>query len=371
MRAKISVMLSEVLFSALLLSSLAAQTTNAGPAVPVTGSGPIHLAGFWSFRMKTTGSSTATAISRAVCACPTQRRIMPDWSAVPLVPAWYGDFFDGISFLDASTAVASAGVYAQQNMYTPNNNNLNPPDPNDYPYSGWVGLGTDLIRQTADRRAIFEANVGWVGPYSGAEDLQDAFHSLIGSHKFQGWDDQLKNEPVLQFAYQQDWRLAALSNLNAATPGSFCYDFIPHVRATVGNGWDYAAAGFVARWGYQVPMDFGPARMRLGDIDSAPYAAPGAGKSSGGDWSLDALSAYVCFGAEGRAVARDITLDGNTLANSASVVHKPFVGEVYTGLVTQYKNFRASMLFIYESDTFDSQPQPGQWRGALTLGWQF
>jgi lipid A 3-O-deacylase len=248
---------------------------------------------------------------------------------------------------------------------------LNPPDPNDYPYSGWVGLGVDLIRQTADRRAIFETNLGWIGPYSGAEDLQDSFHSLDGSHQFQGWDAQLKNEPVLQFAYRQDWRLAALSNLNAATPGSFGYDFITHAMATAGNGWDYAAAGFVARWGYQLPMDFGPARMRLGDIASAPYAAPGAGKNFAGDWSLDAFSAYVCLGAEGRAVARDITLDGNTLANSASVVHKPLVGEVYTGLVTQYKNFRGSFLVIYESDTFDSQPQPGQWRGALTLGWQF
>jgi hypothetical protein len=175
----------------------------------------------------------------------------------------------------------------------------------------------------------------------------------------------------LQFTYRQDWRPAALTNLNSATYSDFNYDVLGHGTMTAGNGWDYAAAGILARWGYHLPLDYGPTRMRLGEIASAPYAAPDAAKSFTGDWSLDALSAYLYFGAEGRAVARDITLDGNTIANSPSVVNKPTVAEIYGGLVTQYKNFRGSFLVIYETSTFYSQPQPGQWRGTLTLGWQF
>ena len=65
------------------------------------------------------------------------------------------------------------------------------------------------------------------------------------------------------------------------------------------------------------------------------------------------------------------TLDGNTIANSASVVQKPVVGEIYTGLVVTYGHFRGDFLVLFESDTFESQPQSGQYRGILTIGCQF
>ncbi len=360
-----------LILSLLALPSLSAQTTNAGPVMPALHAAPAFPDGIWELSHENDwfiySDRDFTAGLRLAYTTPNY----PDWAAVPLVPAASGNFFNRLSLLDDRQAVVAGGIYAQQNLYTPNKSNLNPPDPTDRPYAGWVGLGLDLIRQTADRRAILETNLGWVGPASGAGDLQNGFHALVGDSQFQGWDDQIKNEPVLQLTYRQDWRLAAWSNLSAAAPGPYNYDFITHALATGGNGWDYAAVGFLARWGYHLPLDFGPARMRLGDIDSAPYAAPGALKSSVGDGSFDPFSAYVCFGAEGRAVARDITLDGNTLARSAGVVRCPVVGEIYAGVVTQYKNFRGSFLVIYESDTFESQPQPGQWRGVVTLGWQF
>jgi hypothetical protein len=353
------------------LPRLAAQTANPGPAGPVTNSATGSAGGILELSHENDAfifsDRDFTAGTRLAYTTPNYA----DWPALSLVPSWYGNFFDRISLIDDTSAVVAAGVYAQQNLYTPNNNNLNPPDPTDYPYSGWVGLGLDVVRQTADRRAIFEIMPGWIGPDSGGEDLQDSFHSLIKSAQFQGWSHQIKNEPLLQFTYRQDWRPAALTNLGDPNSGAFNYDVLGHGTITGGNGWDYAAAGVLARWGYHLPLDYGPTRMRLGEIASAPYAAPGSAKNSTGDWSLDALSTYLCFGAEGRAVARDITLDGNTFANSPSVVNKPAVAEVYGGVVMQYKNFRSSFLVIYESKTFYSQAQPGQWRGTLTFGWQF
>ncbi len=225
-----------------------------------------------------------------------------------------------------------------------------------------------MIRQSAERRAIFELNLGLVGPDSGAQDLQDGFHGAIGDSLPQGWSYQLKDEPVVQLTYRQDWRPAWLTNLSDPSPGSYNYDVIGHALVTVGNGWDYAAAGAVVRWGYHLPMDFSPARLRLGDVDTEPYRPLNFPRGPKLGWSLDSLSAYVCFGAESRAVARDITLDGNTWASSVSVVHKPIVNEVYTGLITDFDHFRGSFLILYESTTFYSQPQPGQWRGILTLG---
>jgi hypothetical protein len=225
----------------------------------------------------------------------------------------------------------------------------------------------DLIRQTPDRRAVFEIMPGWIGPDAGGEELQNGFHSVIADQPFQGWDQQIKNEPLLQFTYRQDWRVPALTNLNPSVHETIGYDVIAHGLATVGNGWDYAAVGGMARLGYQLPWDFGPARPRFGEIASLPYQPGGSTTAD----ELGGLSAYLCMGAEARGVARDITLDGNTLANSASVVHKPLVGEVYGGLVVTFGHFRGDFLVLYESDTFRSQPQPGQWRGILTLGCQF
>jgi len=286
------------------------------------------------------------------------------WSKVPLSPTWIGALFDRINGISESDSVVAAAMYAQLNIYTPDDTKAAIPNPTDHPYSGWTGLGTDFIRQSAERRAIFEVNLGLVGPDSGAEDLQNSFHSAIGDGQPSGWKFQLKDEPVVQLTYRQDWRPAALTNLSSGSPGSLNYDVIGHALVTAGNGWDYGALGFVGRFGYHLPMDFGPARLRLGDVDTEPF--PSTSLPMG--WSHDSLSAYVCFGAEGRAVARDITLDGNTIAHSASVVHKPLVGEVYTGLITEYGHFRGAFLAILETTTFDSQPQPCQWRGILTLG---
>lgn len=196
------------------------------------------------------------------------------WSNVPLMPLWMGSFFDRFNGLGDTDSVVAAALYAQINIYTPNDTQNSVPDPTDHPYSGWIGLGTDFIRQSAERRAIFEVNLGMVGPDSGAQDLQDGFHSVIGDALPSGWNYQLKDEPVAQLTYRQDWRPAWLTNLSNASPGSYNYDVIGHGLVTVGNGWDYAAAGVVVRWGYHLPMDFGPARLRLGDVDTEAYSPP-------------------------------------------------------------------------------------------------
>ena len=289
-----------------------------------------------------------------------------DWSHLP-ASAWLGGIFDQASFIGSPGAQDAVGAYANINIYTPDVLTFSPPNPKDHPYAGWTSAGYDLIRQTAERRAIFEINLGLVGPTSGAEQLQKSFHSLIGSTNPAGWGYQIKDEPVLQLTYRQDWRPAMLTNLSAEVPGNFNYDVIGHVLATGGNGFDYAAAGVLARVGYHLPMDFGPARPRLGEIDSAPYQSPAAMTAPDNVW------AYLCLGMEGRAVARDITVDGNTFTNNSysQVSHAPLVGEYYGGMAVEYGCFRGTFLVLYESHTFNTQPQAGQWRGVLSLGVAF
>ncbi len=293
------------------------------------------------------------------------------WEQVPLVPVGLGDWFNSISFINDEWASVAAGASVQLNMYTPSDLKLNPPPATDHPYAGWLGVGMDLIRQTAERRALFEANIGLIGPYSGAEDLQQSFHTLIKSTDPQGWGHQLKTEPVLQLTYRQDWRVPGLTNYNGAVKQTFGYDVLAHGVVTAGNGWDYGAVGAMGRIGYHLPLDFGPSRMRLGEISSMAYQPGGTAAGSATSYSLDSLSAYFCFGGEERAVARDISLNGNTLAKSAHVQQEPLVAECFGGWVVEYGHFRGSFLIIYETKTFRTQPQNDQWRGALTLGCSF
>jgi hypothetical protein len=292
-----------------------------------------------------------------------------NWNQIPLVPNFLAAAFDQASLLYDSSTTVSAAFYAQVDMFTPSDVSHTQPNPNDRPYAGWIGIGVDLIRQTATRRALFETNFGWVGPQSGAEALQKSFHQLIGADYPYGWGSQIKNEPVLQFTYRQDWRPEILTSKNYSThePG---YDVIGHGLVTVGNGWDYAALGALLRIGYHLPADYGPARLRLGEVESMPYKAGGTTRVPL-TLSLDSLAAYVCFGAEGRAVARDITLEGDTFADGPSVHEEPLVNEYYGGLVVNYGPLRTSFLATCETRTFYGEVPASQWRGVITIGCAF
>jgi hypothetical protein len=230
-------------------------------------------------------------------------------------------------------------------------------------------MGIDMARQTGYRRAILEITPGWVGPESGAQQLQSAWHSVIKDTVPPGWYYQIKNEPVLQLTYRQDWRPAALTNLDEAGKEPLGHDVLLHGLATVGNGWDYAEAGFLMRLGYHLPLDYGPARPVFGEIATMPYA-PGGTAPGGEDWNLDSLSVYVCLGANAQAVAHDIALDGNTFANSASVTNEVFVGQGEGGIVVQYGNIYTAFLTTFTTKTFQAQEGP-QWEGIATLGVRF
>jgi hypothetical protein len=124
MRVKTMVISLGAPLYALTIATLAAQATNAGPAAPITSSGPGASDGILEFSHENDAfiysDRDFTSGLRLSYTTPNYA----DWSAVPLVPAWYGNFFDGISLLGDSSAVVAGGIYAQQNMYTPNDNTL-------------------------------------------------------------------------------------------------------------------------------------------------------------------------------------------------------------------------------------------------------
>ena len=245
------------------------------------------------------------------------------------------------------------GYVLGQNMYTPRDISLPDPPLDDRPYAGWlyatIGLGIDAPRQTD----IFALTIGVVGPASLAEQSQQVIHRITGSAEPQGWDTQLQNEPGIELSYQRRWRDVAKGNFAGLE-----YDLTPHAGGALGNVYTYANAGFTVRYGNRLTSDLGPMRIRP--------SPPGSGLFV----PADTFSWYVFVGVDGRAIARNIFLDGNTWRDSRSVDKEPLVGDLQWGLAVTWKGARLTYTHVRRTREFETQG-PSSDFGAFALSVAF
>lgn len=162
----------------------------------------------------------------------------------------------------------NTGYAIGQNMYTPEDISIAVPQPNDRPWAGLL-YGTRIARISyeeeslkAQRQDRIEVSLGIVGPASLAGETQIGFHDLIGVGRPNGWDNQLRNEPVLQMRYETALRWPRSEGGNA--------DIIPRVRANLGNALISLEADVTARigwnlsgFGVQAPQPFAPAAAAM------------------------------------------------------------------------------------------------------------
>lgn len=239
-----------------------------------------------------------------------------------------------------------------QNIYEPSDESLNPPDPKDRPYAGWLYLSALAVIENRYAQSSLEVQAGVVGPAALGEQIQDITHNLIGSNKSQGWDSQLSDEPGLLIGLSRRWRTPPLGLTR-----SIGIDLVPHVNVAVGNVQTYAGAGALLRLGNKLDADFGLPRVRPAGSAPVPVIRRGSG------W-------YVFTGFEGWASARDIFLDGNTFEDSPSVDKKPLVAEFNVGFVVYAVGMRFNATYVKRSEEFDAQPQAFEY-GSAALTFNF
>lgn len=250
---------------------------------------------------------------------------------------------------------ARARVTLGQNIYTPENLSTTTLIEEDRPYAGWLYLGFGLVGNQGNHRYDkIELEIGMVGPASGAEDIQTSWHRRFGFQRPNGWHHQLKNEPGINLYYEQARRYAPYSFGDSGLKGQLT----PHFGFALGNVFTYAAGGLTARIGNRLEQDFGPPRIRPSLAGSGLYR-----------YSSD-FSWYLFAGLEGRAVARNIFLDGNSFRDSHSVDRRAWVGDLQAGLVVQYKRLRVAYTQIFRSREYHGQDHPDRY-GALNLSWRF
>jgi len=246
---------------------------------------------------------------------------------------------------------------AGQIIVTPSDTSRPVPDPNDRPYAGllYVDLATAVRHENIFHG--FKVVTGVVGPYALAEETQNWFHDLIGSGHAEGWDYQLHNEPILNLVYEHRRKYQLFH-----TSQGFGADVIPAVSGMLGNVLIQAQAGAQVRLGYNLPDDFGSTLLRgFGVMPFPQYSSKEPAPKFG---------VYAFGSAGGTAVARNITLDGNSFQDSPHVDKRPFFPTTEIGASLWTRWFEATFSYVYWGKEFYGQQKDSRF-GAVSLSWFF
>ncbi|PCC99461.1 lipid A deacylase LpxR family protein [Halopseudomonas pelagia] len=276
------------------------------------------------------------------------------WAFEPPEEHWTRSLAERLPGWSGSSLVGVTYRFGQQ-MYTPSDIEAEALIKDDRPYAGLVYGGVSLLNniQHDDWRLAesLHLDVGIVGPASGAEALQKGAHRWIGSDEPRGWDNQLNNELVVNLAYQRAW-------VFQQELGGLDVEYGPSSGFALGNLYTYASSGLGLRWGEGLDHSFG-----------IPAVAPGYGgrssfkRDQGFGW-------YVFTAVEGRYMARNLLLDGNTFEDSHSVERRDWVGDALVGAALTWDRWQLTYTYLWRTDEFEEQDGFDQF-GSITLSTWF
>ncbi len=248
-----------------------------------------------------------------------------------------------------------------QNIYTPDNTEATERLEGDRPYAGWLYLGFGFVWKNAQVRNTLALNIGVVGSWSLAEEAQRLVHETRDLAVPQGWDNQLHNELGVVAVYERTWRFPLRERRVGLN-----WELLPHAGAAVGNVATYANLGGEFRLGFNLPDDFGTGTIGPGATTSTPvergFAAQRAERFD--------VGLYLFARADGRAVARNIFIDGNTFGGSPSADRKPLVADLSVGASLNLQSTKVTYALIYRTKEFEAQEE-GQMFGSISFNFAF
>ncbi len=273
-----------------------------------------------------------------------------------MLPESFDTFMERIARLQhKNTTQYNISAGAGQSIYTPDDTKTRELQKNDRPYAGFLYGFLALHAKQEQMMDTFELTVGMVGPSALGEPAQNEVHRMRGLNTAKGWNNQLRDEPVGMLTWGRNYRL----NPQSAWSG-WNWDILPYHTLTAGNVLTQATVGSEARLGWNLPPSFGTSQIRPGSSVGAPNPEGEAGQTPT-SWGF-----YFFAGAEGRAVAHNIFLDGNTWRNSHSVSKEPLVGELNVGVAVTINTVQVAYQHVYLTEEFKKQ-SGGQNYGSITL----
>lgn len=264
-----------------------------------------------------------------------------------------------LPFLDIGGPTALSYTVGQ-NMFTPDHAELVAPQIGDQPYSGFLYGKAGFTTYQPDHTDSYELTAGVVGPVAGGKFAQRALHDALDLYKPNGWDTyHLNNEPILNFSYLRRYPGAMSWDMNAFNRDWFM-DVEPRYGFAVGNAYDFANVGGTLR--------FGPAAAR--HTDTPASLVPGLPGSAYFGKSPDWFTWYTFLSLDGRGVARNIFLDGNTFQSSPHVEKLPFVADGAAGLVLVTGRVKTSFTLNQQTKEFEHEPHTDVF-GSINVGYRF
>lgn len=274
---------------------------------------------------------------------------------------WRQSFLEALPFVNRPGAQKNLGLALGQNIYTPADISRVPPDPADRPYAGWSYLELSFISKTGLVMDTLTIQAGMIGRASQADEVQRAIHEWLDDERPAGWNHQLQNEFGLNVVYERKWRLYARH-----LDHWLGVDLVPHAGFSLGNVQTCANAGFTTRLGFNLPHDFGVSLIRGASPPNGPIDDGDPRLAQGGRWSFFAFG-----GIDGRAMARNIFLDGNTFRDSPSVDREYLVGDAFYGLGVVFGGrWQLTYTEVVRSREFKGQDRKNYF-GSITLSRAF
>ncbi|WP_448132150.1 lipid A deacylase LpxR family protein [Stutzerimonas chloritidismutans] len=256
-----------------------------------------------------------------------------------LLPGWSGAAIDNVAYR-----------FGHQ-IYTPEEIETRALIEDDRPYAGLLFAGMSMFSDTQYEgwRAAqgLHLDVGIIGPAAGGKRLQRAVHKATDSDEPNGWDNQLENEPFVNLGYQHRWwlqeRFAGLE-----------LEYGPSLGFALGNLYSYGSAGLGLRLGQNLQRSF-----------SIPAVTPAQSGSQffrpGGDFAW-----YGFANLEGRYMAHNMLLDGNTFEDSHSVDRREWVGDAKLGVALTWSRWQLAFASVWRTREFQGQQEHDQF-GSITL----
>jgi hypothetical protein len=221
-----------------------------------------------------------------------------------------------------------------QDMYTPRPGReprVVPDWADERPYAAWFyGIGAATVLSERSLRTV-ELKLGVTGPPALGEFAQRTAHQLTGVYSREpvGWDTQIAFEPGVILTARESRRVVART-----ASGRAVADVVPHAGVSLGNVLTAASVGVRTRFGLNLSNPWWTSEWR----------------------SRAAVELYLLAGAGGEAVARNITLDGNTLGATRRVDRVPLVGEYSVGIGARYRGLVAEWRAVTRGREYTTGP---------------
>ena len=276
------------------------------------------------------------------------------WAFEPEQDHWTRSLAEALPGWSGSDISYAAYRFGHQ-LYTPEEIEVAALQKNDRPYAGLLFGGVSLFSneqmQGARETSTLSLDAGLVGQGAGGKRLQRAVHKATGSDDPEGWDNQLENEPFINVGYEKRW-------WKQSSLGGLELEYGPSVGGALGNLYTFASTGAGVRMGRGLSRSVSQAAVTP-STGGTQYFTPG----SGFGW-------FVYANLEGRFMAHNMLLDGNTFKDSHSVDREQWVGDAQLGLAILWDSWQLSFANIWRSREFKSQQDHDQF-GAITLSRAF